>query len=52
VVTQSDVLVAGMADRSTVAALRGCVRPTHTIVDLANIGAAGDWPCRVVGLCW
>jgi GDP-mannose 6-dehydrogenase len=52
VVAESDVLVAGLSDGQTIAALRGCVRPDQTIVDLANLGPQSDWPCPIIGLCW
>jgi GDP-mannose 6-dehydrogenase len=52
VVAESDVLVAGLSDAQTIAALRGCVRPDQTIVDLANLGPQADWPCPIIGLCW
>jgi GDP-mannose 6-dehydrogenase len=52
VVNESDVLVVGIADRSTLEALRGCVRSDQIIIDLANMGRDPEWPCTVEGLCW
>ncbi|MEO8976171.1 MAG: nucleotide sugar dehydrogenase [Casimicrobiaceae bacterium] len=52
VVGESDVLVVGLSDRDVLDRLRGVVRDTQTIVDLANIPDAAAWPCAIEGLCW
>jgi GDP-mannose 6-dehydrogenase len=52
VVDQSDVLVVSLSDPAVFDALRKVVRRDHTIIDLARIPSAADWPCTVEGLCW
>jgi GDP-mannose 6-dehydrogenase len=52
VVAESDVLIVGLADRKTFAELRGLVRKDQTVIDLARIEDAREWPCTVEGLCW
>jgi GDP-mannose 6-dehydrogenase len=52
VVSASEVLVMGIADKSVFAQVRGAVRPDQMVIDLAHIDDADDWPCRVEGLCW
>ncbi len=52
VVAESDVLIVGLADSKTVAALRSVVRKDQTVIDLVHIEDASEWPCAVEGLCW
>jgi len=52
VVDQSDVLVVSLSDPAVFGALRKIVRRDHTVIDLARIPSAADWPCTVDGLCW
>jgi len=52
VVAESDVLIVGLADRKAFAELRGLVRKDQTVIDLAHIEDAREWPCTVEGLCW
>jgi GDP-mannose 6-dehydrogenase len=52
VVAGSDILIVGLADKVVFARLRATVRPAQLVVDLAHIGDAADWPCKVEGLCW
>jgi GDP-mannose 6-dehydrogenase len=52
VVAESDVLIVGLADRKAFAELRRLVRKEQTVIDLAHIEDAREWPCTVDGLCW
>lgn len=52
VVSGSDVLIVGMTDARVFEKLRAGVRKDQTIIDLANISGAAEWPCTVEGLCW
>ena len=52
VVANSDVLVVGLNDRATVAALRDLVRDDQVVVDLAGIPGGGEQFARYEGLCW
>jgi GDP-mannose 6-dehydrogenase len=52
VVAGTDVLVVGLADATILVRLRDAVRADQTVIDLANIPRAADWPCEVEGLCW
>jgi GDP-mannose 6-dehydrogenase len=52
VVADSDVLVLGLSDKKTVEALRGCVRPEQTLVDLVNVGERAGLPGTYLGLTW
>jgi GDP-mannose 6-dehydrogenase len=52
VVSESDVLIVSLADKSTFDALRKVVRPEQIVVDLARMPDPESWPCRIEGLCW
>ena len=50
VVRESDLLVLGLGDAKTVAALRALVRPEQEVIDL--VGLPGPREDNVKGLCW
>ena len=52
VVSASDVLVMGIADKNVFAQVRDVVRSDQVVIDLAHIDNPDDWPCHVEGLCW
>lgn len=52
VVAESEALIVGLADRKTFTVLRSIVREDQTVIDLAHIEDAAEWPCAVQGLCW
>jgi GDP-mannose 6-dehydrogenase len=52
VVAKSDVLVVGLNDAATVAALRELVRDDQVVIDLAGIPGHGERLGRYEGLCW
>jgi len=52
VVEHAEVLVVGMGDAATVAALTHLVRPDQHVIDLVGIGRSGAGPGRFEGLCW
>lgn len=52
VVAESDVLVVGLNDAATVAALRDQVRDDQIVIDLAGIPGRGERLGRYEGLCW
>ena len=52
VIEDSDVLVVGLADPATVAALKRHVRPDQIVLDLVRIPDRTGLAGRYVGLCW
>ncbi len=52
VVGESDLLVVGLNDASTLESLRGHVRDEHILIDLVNIPNRQSWRGEHVGLCW
>lgn len=52
VVGESDLLVVGLNDASTLEALRGHVRDDQILIDLVNIPNRQSWRGEHVGLCW
>jgi len=51
-ISESDLLVVGMNDPSTVRMLAERVRPDQFVLDLVNVGRAERAPGRYLGLCW
>jgi GDP-mannose 6-dehydrogenase len=52
VVRESDLLVVGLNDRETLAALERHVRDGQIVLDLVNIGRRAGLRGEYVGLCW
>jgi GDP-mannose 6-dehydrogenase len=52
VVAESDVLVVGLSDKSTIEGLRALVRPEQVLIDLVRIGPDSKLPAQYVGLSW
>lgn len=52
VVGESELLVVGLNDASTLEALRGHVRDDQILIDLVNIPNRHTWRGKHVGLCW
>src|SRR5687767_3693743 len=52
VVADAEVLVVGLNDARTVAALRDLVRPDQIVIDLVGIAGGGPSFGRYEGLCW
>lgn len=52
VVSDSDVLVAGLSDKKTIEALKRLARPDQVLVDLVNISGHRDLAAQYVGLSW
>ena len=52
VVSAADVLVLGLADAATLAALRPLSRDDHVTIDLVNVDDRAGLRGRYVGLCW
>lgn len=52
VARESDVLLIGLSDAATLAALKQCARDAHTLIDLVGIGDRTGLRGRYVGLCW
>ena len=52
VIAASDVLVVGLNDAATVAALQQHARPDQVVFDLVGIGRRPEMRAEFVGLCW
>jgi GDP-mannose 6-dehydrogenase len=52
VVAESELLVVGLNDSQTAAALKRHVRPDQIVLDLVKIPDANDLAGKYVGLCW
>ena len=52
VIAASEVLVVGLNDAATVAALHQHARPDHVVFDLVGIARRPDLRAECVGLCW
>lgn len=52
VIAESEVLVVGLGDKDTVAALKKNVRADQIVLDLVNIGDRSRLRGEYVGLCW
>lgn len=52
VVANSELLVVGLNDAATVAALRQHIRPGQIVIDLVGAASRAEFPGEYVGLCW
>lgn len=52
VVGESELLVVGLNDASTLESLRGHVRDDQILIDLVNIPNRQSWRGKHLGLCW
>jgi GDP-mannose 6-dehydrogenase len=52
VIAQSDVIVLGLTNASVIEKVRACVRPHHSVLDLAGVARSAGFACHYIGAAW